>query len=277
MKAKSCIVAALACVLALALAGCAAESEPAPVAQNEGGSEAVEQQVEKSADEADKAGEATEADQGEKGGTDDKDADALAQGMTCKYISDYYATFGEALERAEQNGGGTVTLLCDSPVSADGNVPKVEFRTTITVKSAGDEPFKVFRTAADAGPMLQITDGFVTLKNVVFDGTSDAPCDGPIALVSDLGRLTLDDGACLTGNQSVSGASAVSVLGADAYLTLEAGCVIENCSSADGAAIVSDGGNIENNGAAFEGNTGGENPNYLESSAGTFAGDPIDA
>lgn len=102
MKAKSCIVAALACVLALALAGCAAESEPAPVAQNEGGSEAVEQQVEKSADEADKAVEATEADQGEKGGTDDKDADALAQGMTCKFISDYYATFGEALERAEQ-------------------------------------------------------------------------------------------------------------------------------------------------------------------------------
>lgn len=261
----------LACVACLtaALAGCAGGD--APAGDNASG-DATPTQQEQKADKPDKT------DKAEKPAKQDKDADALAQGMTCKYISSYFATFGEALEQANQNGGGTVTLLADAPLSADGSVPKVGFRTTITVKSAGDQPFKIVRSAADAGPMLQITDGFVTLSNVVLDGSGVAGA-GPIALVSDLGRLTLGAGAVLTGNESAAGASAVQVVGADAYLTLESGCEISGNTAADGAsaAIVSEGGNIVNDGATFSGNTGGANANFLETAAGTFEGSEIAA
>lgn len=260
MRKKQVAMFVCAAAFALALAGCAGDESPTA------GSDDAEQP----------AAEAMQQQEVDESTKQDKDADALAQGMTCKYISSYFATFAEALEQANQNGGGTVTLLADTPLSADGAVPKVGFRTTITVKSAGDEAFRIMRTEADTGPMLQITDGFVTLSNVVFDGSGVA-AEGPIALVSDLGRLTLDAGAALVGNASASGASAVQVVGSDAYLTLESGCEVSGNIAGDGAsaAVVSEGGNIVNNGATFSSNTGGDNANYLETAGGTFEGDEI--
>lgn len=263
-----------AALLAIALAGCSAppaadtDGDGAPAAQGAAAAGDARQGQEPNA-ESDAAS--------DEGKGEDKDAEAVAAGMTCKYISDYFPTFGEALERANQNGGGTVTLLADAPLSSDGSVPKVGFRTTITVKSAGETPFKIVRGEGDSGSMLQITDGFVTLKNVVFDGAAASACEGPIVLVSDLGRLTLGEGAVLTGNESATNASAVLVVGSDAYLTLEAGCEVTGCTAVDGAAVVSDGGNIENTGALFSGNAGGSNPNFLELSEGSFSGDDIAA
>ena len=96
-------------------------------------------------------------------------------------------------------------------------------------------------------------------------------------VISDLGRLTLDVGAVLTGGNAASGASAVSVSGSDAYLTLESGSEVRDCASGDGAAIVSDGGVVANNGATFAGNTGAENPNFAEVGGGTFEGAEIGA
>ena len=262
---KTCALLCAA-LLAVALAGCASgQGAGSPDAADAPGTAAQDQA-------------AGEADKPAKTEKQDKDAEALEQGMTCKYISSYFKTFGEALEQANQNGGGTVTLLADAPLSADGTVPKVGFRTTITVKSDGDAPFSIVRGDADAGPMLQITDGFVTLKNVVLDGTSAAALESPLVLVSDLGRLTLDEGAVLTGGNAASGASAVHVVGSDAYLTLEAGSEISQCTaSGDAAAIVSEGGVVANNGATFSGNAGGSNPNYLETAPGTFEGAEIAA
>lgn len=221
---------------------------------------------------------AEESDQSANPAVEDKDAEAIAQGMTCKYITSYYKTFGEALEQANQNGGGTVTLLTDAPLSATSTVPKVGFRTTITVKSAGDTPFSIIRSETDTGPMVQVTDGFLTFENVVLDGTSAAALESPIVLVSDLGRVTLDAGAILKGGSASYGASAVYVLGPDAYLTLEAGSEISGCASfGDAAAVVNEGGVVTNNGATFSENIGGNNPNYLETVPGTFEGTEIAA
>lgn len=260
---KACAFACAALV-AVALVGCSGDPTASDdQAEAVGGDAAQATQQEPQAD---------------KPAKQDKDADALEQGMTCKYISSYFKTFGEALEQANQNGGGTVTLLSDAPLSADGSVPKVGFRTTITVKSDGDTPFSIVRGDADTGPMLQITDGFVTLKNVVLDGTSAAALESPLVLVSDLGRLTLDEGAVLTGGNAASGASAVYVVGASAYLTFEAGSEVSQCIAAgDAAAIVSEGGVIANNSATFSGNAGGANPNFLETADGTFEGTEIAA
>lgn len=260
---KTCALLCAA-LMAAALAGCSS------------GQDTVDDQAANGVDAA--AAPVSQGQTADKPEKQDKDAEALGQGMTCKYISSYFKTFGEALEQANQNGGGTVTLLADAPLSADGTVPKVGFRTTITIKSDGDAPFSIMRGDADVGPMLQITDGFVTLKNVVFDGTSAAALESPIALVSDLGRLTLDDGVVLTAGNAVSGASAVSVVGSSAYLTLEAGSEISQCiASGDAAAIVSEGGVVANNGASFSDNEGGGNPNYLETAPGTFEGTEIAA
>ncbi|MEA5020133.1 MAG: hypothetical protein VB027_07175 [Gordonibacter sp.] len=215
----------------------------------------------------------------------DPDAEALAAGKTVKYIDQYYANLKDAIDRANQNGGGTVTLLADTVDTESGESPTIGFRTSIIIKSAGDKPFKVFRADGQTNEMLRITDGTITLRNIVFDGAG-AGVTSPVVMISNLARVTFDSGVEVTNNVTDGtgyaenfGASAVSVSGADAYLTLESGCTFSQCSASGAAvaALYNDGANVVNNGAVFSGNVSanGGNPNYA--GTGTFEGAEIEA
>lgn len=264
MKMKKIGLFLIAGVLALACFGCSSgggekEAEPTNEKKTETAQQPEqEQSVEK----------------------EDPDAEALAAGKTVKYIDQYYTNLKEAVDKANQNGGGTVVLLADTIDTEDGGIPTIGFRTSITIKSNGDKPFKIYRADGQTTEMLRITDGTITLKDVVFDG-SGAGVTSPVIMISDLARVTFGSGLTITGNATDGtgyaadfAASAVSISGADAYLTLEQGCVISDCAATGAAlsAIYNFGGNVVNDGASLTGNTteAGENANY--SGTGSFEG-----
>ncbi|MEG0322689.1 MAG: hypothetical protein RR547_01450 [Raoultibacter sp.] len=267
MKLNKLFMLALVGTLALACFGCSSgeaakndstQSEPTPAAKQE-----KEEKVEKA----------------------DPDAEALAAGKTVKYIDQYYTNLKDAVDKANQNGGGTVVLLADTVDTENGESATIGFRTSITIKSNGDKPFKIYRAVGHVTEMLRITDGTITVKDVVFDGAGEG-VTSPIIMISDLARVTFGSGLTLTNNVTDGsgyaenfGASAVSISGADAYVTIESGCTISSCVGSGSAvsALNNDGGNVINNGGTFTGNTSasGENPNYVGS--GTYEGNEITA
>ncbi|MEQ3361464.1 hypothetical protein [Raoultibacter massiliensis] len=264
--AKKAGLILVASVLALACFGCSSggeekSAEPAVEPKTE-----VEQEPEKE-EAAEKA---------------DPDAEALAAGKTVKYIDQYYTNLKDAVDKANQNGGGTVVLLADTVDTENGESPTIGFRTSITIKSGDGGPFKVYRADGQANEMLRITDGTITVKDVVFDGSGEG-VTSPIVMISDLARVTFGSGLVLTGNASDGsgyaenfGASAVSISGPDAYVTIESGCMISDCTGSGlaKAALYNDGANVANSGGSFSGNTSEtDTPNYA--GTGTYEGDPI--
>jgi hypothetical protein len=193
------------------------------------------------------------------------DQQAVAEGKTVKVVSSYYATLAEAVEFANQNGGGTIYLLADTVCTTSDQPPMIEFRTTVRVKSVEGKVFTVRRGEGQTFEMFRLTDGVVTFDNVVFDGTGPSAVDRPILAVSNLAWLTLGSGAVLKNNNSNDRASAISVSGADAKLTIQKGCTIENCGGT-GSVIFNDGATIVDEGVVLQGNTAVE---------GDYGGSPI--
>lgn len=208
---------------------------------------------------------AADSARGEKGSASDVDRAALAQESNVEILGNTYSTLAEALEVANQNGGGTVTLHgdCVSSVEA-GTFPTVGFRTSITIESDDDGPFTVYRGEGTADPLLVMTDGTVRVRNVTLDGSGDT-VGCPLVIVSDQAVVTFGEGLTLQNNTSDGSsypkkydASAVAVMGEDAQLTLESGCVIrDNAGVGDEvqAALLANDATVTNNGATFEGNT----------------------
>lgn len=241
------------------------------------------------------AGEAKEAGAGEKAagaldghagvaeGLSDEDAAAVEQGMTVRIIDKYFDNLADAVEVANQNGGGTVALLADTPDTGDlSKTATIGFRTSIMIKSEGDEPLTVYRAEGQTGPMLKMTDGTVSLKNVVFDGAGEG-VGSPAIEISDQAVVKFGKGLTVRGNSSDGStdgalpASAVSVSGKDAQLTLKDGCAIcdnEGLGTVE-AALYNDGATVVNEGCSFTGNTAetGDNPDYAGD--GKLKGDEI--
>ena len=201
-----------------------------------------------------------------------EDAAAVAEGKTVRIIDQYFDNFADAVEVANQNGGGTVLLLADTVATNDPQkTATIGFRTSIIVKSEGDAPLTVYRAPGQTGPLLAMTDGTVSLKNVVFDGAGEGVA-APAITISDQAVVKFGKGLTVCNNASngsASGklaASAVSVSGKDASLTLKEGCAVENNAGSGPveAAVYNDGATVVNEGAAFAGNTAeaGENPDY---------------
>lgn len=201
-----------------------------------------------------------------------EDAAAVAEGKTVRIIDQYYDNFADAVEVANQNGGSTVLLLADTVATNDPQkTATIGFRTSIIVKSEGDAPLTIYRAPGQTGPMLAMTDGTVSLKNVVFDGAGEGVA-APAITISDQAVVKFGKGFTVCNNASdgsTSGklaASAVSVSGKDASLTLKEGCSVENNAGSGSveAAVYNDGATVVNEGAIFAGNTSeaGENPDY---------------
>lgn len=219
-------------------------------------------------------------------GLSEEDAAAVAEGKTVRIIDQYYTNLADAVELANQNGGGTIVLLADTVATDDPAVTAtIGFRTSIILKSEGDQPLTVYRAPGQTGPMLQMTDGTVSLKNLVFDGAGEE-VGAPAIAISDQAVVKFGKGCTITGNASdgslsagKNGASAVSISGKDASLTLKEGCAISgNTGTANAvAAIYNDGATVINEGAVLEDNTNqnGDNPHYA--GTGKFKGDPFEA
>jgi hypothetical protein len=203
----------------------------------------------------------------------DVDLAALVRQGDIEVLGSSYATLADALEVANQNGGGTVTLHGDCVSSAEGGkVPTVGFRTSITIESDEGGPYVVYRGEGVADPMLVMTDGTVRVRNVTLDGNG-LQVGSPLVIVSDQAVVTFGDGLTLRGNVTDGsaypkkyGASAVAVMGEDAKLELERGCTIEDNRGVGDrvkAALVVSESTVVNDGAAFEGNSveGSDAPN----------------
>ena len=217
-------------------------------------------------------------------GLEGADAEAVAQGKTVKCIDQYFTNLADAVELANQNGGGTIALLADTVATDDSaKTATIGFRTSIMIKSEGDEPLRIYRAEGQTGPMLAITDGTINLKNVTFDATGEK-ATAPVIAISDQAVVKFGKGLTIMGNTTDSSgvaetvaASAASVSGKSAKLTLKEGCTISNCvgSGSTLAAIVNDGATVDNEGATFEGNSveQGDNPDYA--GTGKLKGDEI--
>lgn len=219
-------------------------------------------------------------------GLSEEDAAAVAEGKTVRIIDQYYTNLADAVELANQNGGGTIVLLADTVATDDpATTATIGFRTSIILKSEGDEPLRVYRAPGQTGPMLRMTDGTVSLKNLVFDGAGEE-VGAPAITISDQAVVKFGKGCTIMGNQSngslaagKDGASAVSVSGKDASLTLKEGCTIANNAGTGSAvaAIYNDGATVINEGAVLKDNTSenGDNPHYA--GTGKFKGDAFEA
>ena len=217
-------------------------------------------------------------------GLEGADAEAVAQGKTVKCIDQYFTNLADAVELANQNGGGTIAILADTVATDDASkTATIGFRTSIMIKSEGDEPLRIYRAEGQTGPMLAITDGTINLKNVTFDASGEQ-ATAPVIAISDQAVVKFGKGLTITGNTTdgsgvaeAVAASAASVSGKSAKLTLKEGCVISGCvgTGAVQAAIVNDGATVDNEGATFENNTveQGDNPNYA--GTGKLKGDEI--
>ena len=216
-------------------------------------------------------------------GLEAADADAVTAGKTVRIIDQYYTNLADAIEVANQNGGGTVLILADTPATDDPDkVATIGFRTSISIKSEGDEPLTIYRGEGQAGPMLKMTDGTVSFKNVTFDGAGEG-VGSPAIEISDQAvvkfgkKFTVCNNASDGTGEGALPASAVSISGKDASLTLKEGCSISD-NVANGtveAALYNDGATVVNDGCMFEGNTteNGDNPDYAGD--GKLKGDKI--
>lgn len=218
-------------------------------------------------------------------GLSDEDAAAVAEGKTVRIIDQYCTNLADATRYADQHGGGTVTLLADTVATDDPETTAtIGFRTSVMIKSEGDEPLTVYRAEGQTGPMLKMTDGTVSLKNVTFDGAGEG-VGAPAIEISDQAVVKFGKGLTVRGNASDGSAdgslpaSAVSVSGKDASLTLKSGSAIRDNAGTGAveAALYNDRATVVNEGCAFEGNASetGDNPDYAGD--GKLKGDTIGA
>ncbi len=221
---------------------------------------------------------AKEASKAASGGKDDAGASKSAQRDstaadtvvpqptgTVEILGSEYDNLADALEVANQNGGGTITLHGDVyAANESGDIPTLGFRTSITITSDDGGPYSVFRRPGTNDPLVIFTDGTVKVSNITFDGTGDT-AGAPLIVVSDQAVVTLGDGVTLANNTTDGSAygkkyaaSAVALMGKDAQLTLGEGCTIRDnagVGEAVQAAIFANDGKVRNEGATFEGNT----------------------
>ena len=191
------------------------------------------------------------------------DAKAVSEGKTCMFTGEYYRSLEEAVEKANNHGGGSITLLADTVVSLNGEVPDMCFNSNFAVRSKkGGPAFRIYRGDKDRREMLQVTEGTLRLIHVILDGACEGGAHRAAVRLSDLGKIILkgtticNNRSDNAGNAANQGASAICCVGEKTSLTLNSDCVIKNCEAADGAvsAIVSSGGTIINNNVVFEGN-----------------------
>jgi hypothetical protein len=251
-------------MLGFSLFGCKGGDDPSQPDSNPADSDASLSTQNPSTNLDDEAASDNEVASGE-GSLTEADQQAVAEGKTVKVVNSYYATLAEAVEFANQNGGGTIYLLADTICTASDQPPMIEFRTTVRVKSVEGEVFTVKRGEGQTFEMFRLTDGVVTFDRVIFDGASPSAVERPILAVSNLAWLTLGPGAVLKNNNSNDRASAISVSGADAKLTIQNGCTIENCSGV-GSVIFNDDATVIDEGVVLQGNMATE---------GDYGGSPI--
>ncbi len=215
-----------------------------------------------------------------------RDAAAVAAGKTCSFTGEYYDNLEEAVEDANNHGGGTITLLADTVVSKNGKVPDMCFNSGFAIRSKkGGPAFRIYRGEHDKKEMLQITDGILRLFDVILDGSCEGGATRAALRISDLARVTMKS-TTICNNQSNNadnaanqGASAICVVGGKAGLKMDGKCVIRNCTATGSAvsAIVASDSNINNGGVTFEGNTSESgNPNYTDLTGHTrVSGTPL--
>ena len=203
------------------------------------------------------------------------DAEAVAKGKTCMFTGEYYESIEEAVEEANNHGGGTITLLADTPVSTNGRVPDMCFNSNFAIRSKkGGPAFRIYRGEKDRKEMLQVTEGTLRLINVVVDGACEGGAHRAAIRLSDLGKIILK-GTVICNNTSDNadnmanqGASAICCVGEKTSLTLNSDCVIRNCHAVGQAvsAITAFDGTIVNNNVVFEDNTTdkGGSANYVD-------------
>ena len=194
---------------------------------------------------------------------DAMDEAAVAEGKTCRFTGEYYESLEEAVEKANNHGGGTITLLADTVVSKDGTVPDMCFNSNFTIRSKkGGPAFRIYRGEKDRMEMMQVTEGTLRLIHVIVDGAADGGAHRAAIRLSDLGKIILR-GTTICNNESDNeggienqGASAICCVGEKASLTLNSDCVIRDCTARKGAyaAVTSAGSVIVNNNVVMEGN-----------------------
>ena len=194
---------------------------------------------------------------------DAKDAEALKAGKTCSFTGVYYDNIEEAVEDANNHGGGTITLLADTVVSKDGRVPDMCFNSGFAIRSKKGGPrFRIYRGENDRREMLQITDGTLRLIDVILDGACEGGAHRAALRISDLGKVIMknaeicnnvSDNADNADNQA---ASAICLVGKKVSLRMDSKSAIRNCTASGKAlsAIVVSDGSISNDGAVFENN-----------------------
>ena len=213
---------------------------------------------------------------------------AIAEGKTCKFTGKYYASLEEAVDKANNHGGGTVILIADTVVSKNGHVPDMCFNSGFAIRSKKGGPrFRIYRGAQDKKEMLQITDGTLRLYDVILDGTCEGAAERAAIRVSDLGKAFLSN-VIIENNHSNNannvenqGASAICCVGDKTLLKLDSRSLIRNCKGSGSvlSAVVASGGKVINEGISFENNktTRSGNPNYLDLTGTTnFEGEPIE-
>ncbi len=210
---------------------------------------------------------------------DAKDAAAVAAGKTCSFTGEYYDNIEEAVELANNHGGGTITLLANTVVSKNGEVPDMCFNSNFAIRSKKGGPrFRIYRGENDRKEMLQITDGTLRLINVILDGECEGGAHRAALRISDLGKVVMR-GSTICNNVSDNadnianqGASAICIVGKRANLRMDAKCSIENNTAKGGAVsaiVVSDSG-LSNDGALFQGNVSENgNANYTDLTGNT--------
>ena len=213
---------------------------------------------------------------------------AVSEGKTCQFTGQYYESIEEAVEKANNHGGGTITLLADTMVSKNGKVPDMCFNSGFAIRSKkGGPALRIYRGELDNREMLQITDGILRLFDVILDGSCETGASRAAIRISDLGKAEMKNVAILdnrsdnAGNAENQGATAICCVGEKTALKLDDSCVIRGCAGTGTAisAIVASGGAITNGGCRFEGNTAenGENPNYTDLTGTTvLEGTPIE-
>ncbi len=203
------------------------------------------------------------------------ETEAIAAGMTCMFTGEYYDSIEEAVDKANNHGGGTITLLADTVVSKNGKAPEMCFNSGFAIRSKkGGPTFRIYRGPLDKTEMLSVTDGTLRLFSVILDGTCEGGANRCAIRVSDLGKAELkdvvirDNASDNAGNADNQGATAICVVGEKASLKLGADCVISGFAGTGNAisAIVASGGVIKNEGVTFENNRSenGANPNYTD-------------
>lgn len=138
-------------------------------------------------------------------------------------------SYKEAVECAPD--GGTVLLLTNMTMNA---FPAVDGKS-FTLTSAVGGPYTVLRTKTNQN-FLRVTNGKVTLRDVIFDGGGDDVINtdnekGAIVWAQANGCVELGSGTVLRGGRVPTSGAAAMVRGAGSKLVMRDGALITGCKS----------------------------------------------